>query len=692
MNKDKLKRAQSPTEEGALSGTSNLMEKTSFYRPDIDGLRAIAVVGVVIYHAPSLGSLPGGFLGVDVFFVISGFLIANLIMSAQDRGSFSIREFYIRRARRLLPAFFTVAFATFFASLLVLSPPQMVDFSKSLLASIVGASNFYFAGQDPYWATASIEIPFLHTWSLSVEEQFYLFFPFLLLFSLKFLGTTGRLVFFGVLGTLSLFTAVWLGQVNPTYSFYLLPSRAWELLIGVILALALSRRTFQMSRLSAMLSAALGLGLIAIAFTHLGQFITAPGLLSLVPTIGAALIILGGTTENIVSTALASKPLVGLGLISYSLYLWHYPILALSGLAAGRGLVVQLIAIALALTLAIFTFRLVENPYRTTPWSIASRLKALVGIPIMVLLGIGSVATDGFPPPKGEIPVAQVAKSFSGEFSLTTIRAEDPSGKMMVLGDSHAGNLVRGLADSAKMLNFTFIDGTAGSCLVAIGLENLTRPACGVEFQQSRLDVSHTVSPAFVVIAGRYPLALEGSRFNNREGGVEVVEPYLFQKPDSSSTDYIDHAEQLSDATLEFAQSLLDQGHVLVLVYPVPEVGWNVPREIDARSFEVPTWLARFEGLNRLPFVESAWPLEIPVTTSYSVYRERTLTSFELFDAINGDNVLRVYPHKIFCEEGEYGRCLTHSEHEIYYSDDDHLSLAGAKLLSDEIAKKIAAW
>ena len=158
------------------------------YRPDIDGLRAIAVAGVVIYHAPALGAFPGGYLGVDVFFVISGFLIASVIMGAQENGAFSYREFYLRRARRLLPAFISVSMATSAVAWVILGPTELLDFSKSLLASIVGVSNIYFAGQDPYWAVGSAEQPFLHTWSLSVEEQFYLLFPALMVLSLNLLS------------------------------------------------------------------------------------------------------------------------------------------------------------------------------------------------------------------------------------------------------------------------------------------------------------------------------------------------------------------------------------------------------------------------------------------------------------------------------------------------------------------------
>ena len=156
--------------------TTVSQNRSKKYRPDIDGLRAVAVVGVVVYHMQSVEFLPGGFLGVDIFFVISGFLITAIILTGIQEKTFSFKRFYIRRARRLLPAFFLVAIATLGAAYVFLEPTRMLDFTHSLVFSMVGMSNFYFMFQDPYWADSASTLPFLHTWSLAVEEQFYLFF------------------------------------------------------------------------------------------------------------------------------------------------------------------------------------------------------------------------------------------------------------------------------------------------------------------------------------------------------------------------------------------------------------------------------------------------------------------------------------------------------------------------------------
>ena len=169
----------------AKSQNPAVKEPSNNYRPDVDGLRAIAVSGVVLYHLNSVNFLPGGFLGVDIFFVISGFLIAKVILKGIREKNFSFKKFYLRRARRLLPAFFLVAITTSAAAYVFLEPTRMLDFTHSLLFSTLGLSNFYFMFQDPYWADSVSTLPFLHTWSLAVEEQFYLFFPAVLFFASK---------------------------------------------------------------------------------------------------------------------------------------------------------------------------------------------------------------------------------------------------------------------------------------------------------------------------------------------------------------------------------------------------------------------------------------------------------------------------------------------------------------------------
>ena len=674
---------------------SALREASLKYRPDIDGLRAIAVSGVVLYHLQSVDILPGGFLGVDVFFVISGFLITSLILpSIQDR-TFSFKNFYLRRARRLLPAFVVVAVATIAVSWLVLDPSRMLDFTNSLFFAVFGLSNMYFMFQDPYWADSASTLPLLHTWSLGVEEQFYLVFPALLIVATKFLGKHSRVALFSLLGVLSLLLAYWVSGLNPTYAFYLFPTRAWELLVGVLLALVLDRWKVLVPKGIAALSAGLGLLLIGVSYFYLGQFITAPGLLTTVPVVGAALIIFGGLTSNPISKGLGIRPLAGLGLISYSLYLWHYPILALAGVTVPLGLSGEVIAVALAVVLAIVTYFLIETPFRRSKHKTPFIAFPSVGMVTLLAFVTGSVGTSGYGARAGDIPWPEVAHVDSEYGQVIT--AENSEGQIILFGDSHMMRLRLSLSEKATAMGLDFMDGTESGCPFFEGITRFGHDTCTADFQAERLAWAASIEPSFVVLGGRFPLYIEGSRFDNMEGGVEPGVGPDYVLSGATEPDRENQKSLVQDSLKRTIASLLNQGHTVVLVYPIPEVGWEVPQRINARASQSPDSVtSRFpipqKIRERLLPGPNSWPLDTPVTTSYDIYVSRTRSTFDVLDSISSDHIIRIYPHKIFCEEREGGRCMTHDDNTIFYTDDDHLSAAGARLVTGEIMEKISHW
>lgn len=304
------------------------------YRPEIDGLRTIAVVSVIIYHAEfNIGVhtfLQGGFLGVDVFFVISGFLITSIIMSEYQRtGHFSISNFYERRARRLFPALLTVMLVSLPFSWFYLLPTQLIDFSKSLIASLLFGSNFYWHDALREYGTESALIkPFLHTWSLAVEEQYYIIFP-LVLISIYRWWKSHTIVILSACFLLSLQFSEWATVDHPSFSFYMLPSRFWELISGALLAnIFYFHPAKDNDALLNRIMPIFGLFLIlhSVFFTHFES--NHPGFITLTPVIGTMLIIWFANKDDLITNILSSKPLVSTGLISYSLYLWHYPIFA----------------------------------------------------------------------------------------------------------------------------------------------------------------------------------------------------------------------------------------------------------------------------------------------------------------------------------------------------------------------------
>jgi len=359
----------SPHRQGA--GSSHALD----YRPDIDGLRAVAVLPVVLFHL-HISLVSGGFVGVDVFFVISGYLITSLISAEMSDGTYSIMNFYVRRARRIFPALFVMCAATALFVFLFCLPSDLRRFGGSLAAATLFSSNFYFNVSADYFAADADTQPLLHTWSLAVEEQFYILFPLLLLLLRRRFARWEKQIVI-VLLLLSLVFSAWLVQIDRTGAFYLPHARAWELLMGALLALgavpAIRSRT-----LAAVLGI-LGLALIAGSVLFYKESMLFPGLAALAPCVGAALIIHAGSDPSLpVSRLLSMAPVRFIGLISYSLYLWHWPIDVISRYVAfwyGWDPDVKphkLVVLALSFACAILSWRFVEKPFRRRPYRFGS--------------------------------------------------------------------------------------------------------------------------------------------------------------------------------------------------------------------------------------------------------------------------------------------------------------------------------
>jgi peptidoglycan/LPS O-acetylase OafA/YrhL len=346
-----------------------------FYRKDIDGLRAVAIVPVVAYHAGVPG-VTGGFVGVDVFFVLSGFLITSLLVAEISRsGTVRLRAFYARRIRRLFPALIVVVVTTSLLGFVVLLPVfgQQDDLAWSAIATALYSSNFHFWLNSPGYFDESADLkPLLHTWSLAVEEHFYLVWPPMLL-ALALLarrrpGSFDRLALASTLAIL-IVSASWCissTRTTPVSAFYLLPSRAWELATGALLAIGLPRIAQQRSA-SGGLCSLLGLACIAAAVAVFDETLPFPGSLALLPVLGTALVVVGGhlCPGNVVQRLLETKPLVLIGLLSYSWYLWHWPLLALVRAYLLEANLPRDLAIAvLSLALAYASYRFIENPIR----------------------------------------------------------------------------------------------------------------------------------------------------------------------------------------------------------------------------------------------------------------------------------------------------------------------------------------
>lgn len=339
------------------------------YRREIDGLRAIAVLPVIFFHA-GFELFSGGFVGVDIFFVISGYLITTIILAEKEKDTFSLITFYERRARRILPALFFVMLCCFPFAWIWLPSQDLKEFSQSLIAVVCFVSNIFFWHASDYFATVSELKPLLHTWSLAVEEQYYIFFPLFLMLVWKL---RKRWIFgsFAVIAFASLALAQWGAYHDPTATFFLLPTRAWELAIGALIAFYFLYKKQHIDWIvsNRFVNEALGLlGIILICYSIIvfDKLTPFPSIYALVPTIGTGLVIVFSTHRSMVGRILGTRVMVGIGLISYSAYLWHQPlfVFARHRSLAELGNTVLLALSLITILLAFLSWRYVEVPFR----------------------------------------------------------------------------------------------------------------------------------------------------------------------------------------------------------------------------------------------------------------------------------------------------------------------------------------
>lgn len=336
------------------------------YRREIDGLRTLAVLPVILFHA-GFKAFSGGFVGVDVFFVISGYLITTSLLKEFEQGTFSIIDFYERRVRRILPALFVVMFVSLILGFFWLMPDEFKNFGQSIVATSLFSNNILLGLTSGYWDLASEFKPLLHTWSLGVEEHYYVIIPILLLASIK-IGRSGVAFLLWGIFLSSFLYANWLVKISPTWAFYILPTRAWEISIGALTAFYLKKYPFifKENRFSNILSFA-GLMLILFSIFAFDKYIISPSWPILVPTIGAALILVFCNNNTVAFRILGNKIFVFFGLLSYSLYLWHQPVFAFLRIYFPDQLSSweYLYLLPLIFLLSFLTWKYVETPFRS---------------------------------------------------------------------------------------------------------------------------------------------------------------------------------------------------------------------------------------------------------------------------------------------------------------------------------------
>ena len=366
------------------------------YRSEIDGLRALAVLPVIFFHA-GFKTFSGGFIGVEIFFVISGYLICSLIIEEIERKDFNLLSFYERRARRILPALFFVLIITIPFAWVVMLPSQMYDFSKSIIAVSLFLSNFFFWQESGYFNPNIENSPLLHTWSLAVEEQFYLIFPIALIALWRF-GKRKLTIFLVFFALISFLLSEWGWRNHPTANFYFSPTRFWELLSGSITALTIKKFGLKGNNFYALI----GLFLISSSIFIFDETTPFPSYMTLIPIIGTVLVIIYANNNTYVANYLSFKPLVFIGLISYSAYLVHQPLFSIARINSLNGIndYLMLVLILLTFIIAFVIWKFVETPFRKNHVGLFSQKKiffyVLVFISLFSFIGWAGFNSSGF--------------------------------------------------------------------------------------------------------------------------------------------------------------------------------------------------------------------------------------------------------------------------------------------------------
>ena len=668
------------------------------YRPEIDGLRAVAVVIVIFYHAQLtiLGFQPfqGGFIGVDIFFVISGYLITSIILKELiTTGKFSYLYFYERRIRRILPALLLVMLISLPFAWIHLLPSEFIDFSKSILYSLGFGSNFYFhySGQE-YGTESGLLKPFLHTWSLSVEEQFYIIFPFVLLVVFKFFKKYLTIILItGFIASLAM--ADWGSKNYSSSTFYLLHTRMWELLAGSILAyyeIKLAGRN--KNKLLGLILPSFGFLLILYSIIFFNDKMFHPSFYTLSPIIGVCLIVWFSNKNEPVTKMLSTKIFVGIGLISYSLYLWHYPIFAFARIAEffNTSIFNNVLIGLIIFLLSIISYFCVERTARNKKYKFKLIISfVLLSLIVLMIANLSIIKKDGYVKRLPLILQQNLSKDHSILFNK--IRNKDchnikdrcvfnskSNKKIFIVGDSHLEYFFLHLKDKVVDKDYSLTVSTYDNNIyfpgfVFAGKKTNTLDLKSYNFNSDFEENLKNQKNSIIILGGRFPLYFTNYRFDNKEGGVEGKE-WEDQFISNNKFGTIQDSFKIS-------VDELSKNNKIILIYPIPEAGWNVPKKLFNKLPKKSDEVKKYIKNNLVP--------KEYITTSYKVYKERTNSSFEVLDSITGGNIYRVYPHKFLCNNLIKDRCITHDNENIFYRDSHHLSIKGAEKISNLIIKEI---
>lgn len=629
------------------------------YRPDIDGLRCIAVIAVIFYHAQISisGNLifTGGYIGVDIFFVISGYLITAIILNELfTTGKFSYFKFYERRVRRIIPVLLVVMLASLYLAWILLLPDKFISFIKSIFYSLGFVSNifFYNIGQE-YAAQSSLFIPLLHTWSLSLEIQYYILFPLLLFFSFKFFKKY-LFVILVIFFISSLLFADFVSNKNNSSAFYFIHTRIWEFLLGSFLSyfdINFSKKKVISKKNN--FFTILGAFLVTFSIIYFDHKTYHPSILTLIPLLGICLIIWFSNKDDIITKILSTKFFVYVGKISYSLFVWHYPIFVfarLNELATNNIYKFFLAIILIIISLASYYF--IELPFRNRKL----KLKYLISFILILYLSLISIGTLVIKNQGYKTRLPKILQEFDFEKSswdaLKNLKGEicnnkgcvfnDLSDKKVYLiGDSQVATLMLDLTEKLLSKNYKVITSTYGSCPQFPG------------FIKNDCDERD-----------RNFLSLY-SKFNLKD---EKNSIFILNSTLSNYSEYFSSNKNEGWWDIATSKILIDELAVnndVIIINPIP-LGDNI-----------------FEKIFRLK--------ENKIYSSMTIkhYNEINAKIFKFLKSLSKNNIYFVYPEKLFCNNKKKNLCVVNDEETIFFQDNVHVSYDGSKLINNLIIDSI---
>ena len=648
------------------------------YRPDIDGLRAIAILSVIAFHA-GIPALQGGFAGVDIFFVVSGYLIGGIVYREASANSFSFANFYQRRAKRILPALFGVLIFSYIVALLLLSPRELRQFAATALAAIFSSSNVQIWLTTGYFATSSQFNPLLMTWSLAVEEQFYALFPIALLFVVS----RRRSLVPHAIALCSIFSfglALWAVAHHPTAAFFLLPTRAWEIGLGTVLAVRSCDRQNQAPRSPFLIHAlaAVGAALLvaSILFSKSNQF---PGYAALLPVCGTLLLI--ETPGSFVNNFLSAAPIVFVGRLSYSWYLWHWPMLSFAKIASDRplSLRVTLSIAAISFVAAAASFYFLEEPFRhsKTPaprllLRYATLLCVVSAIPLVLLMMKGLpqrepqlTQVEGHAAAVTKDPCLAAYGKTAPRLTPDCVAPSSATHVIALLGDSHAAALADVLRSAARKRGYTLEELAKSSCPALQGATIFMPSHAGHDrdcaaFNLRTLNYLRDNRQARIVVLASFwsgPFISSDDRYSY----VPTSGPYATISDAASRNN-------LQRGLAAEIQQLRLAGKQIILLKDAPILTFDPVR------YEIASFMPLRHALSQV----LSPALGVPLSPSGRAFPYDDSQESAIIDSVVASNPgVRVYDlRRNLCERGD---CLVVRNGSLAYIDSNHLSEMGAQ-------------